>query len=621
MTFILHFFKHYFYIELRRATHSLFKRGLHEGIVHLTNMRLVLMGPPCVGKTSFKSLLFKWPSPKVHNSTALATRPIRAIERVAERNEGKIWVKITGLDLLQMLSDAILAIEKESGEDDSHISEKSMKPVSLVDPESKLCDVFLIDTNEQNVTLEECNITNDDVSCPTIASSIVSSFSTLPSSKNEELVKATSDIPQYTSILSESDTNSMPPSPKQASLSKHKPTVDENTTKMVELLTKQNTSKNRHKATWINVLDSGGQPQFADVSRAFIRGNTMNIICTKLTESLSDKPKFCYSLNGKLLSQPSELQMTNLQLIEHFVRSIVASKNTFKVKGNKRLPLFMIIGTFYDKIKGSKEKAFESLRAKNELLLSILYEFRDHFIFSSNDPEELIFPVDNMCWWNRKKISSSFRQLIMSYQTDIGISLPIPVRWYMFEMRLKEEASQEEHGMISLETCYTIGVNFSMNQSDVLKSIMYLQSMALFLFFPAVLPNVIFTNPQYLLDMLSALIRVSFVNSLEEILPEGQSLEPEAQHMFREDGVFDSSLLDKVCFPFVSSLFSAQQLLNLLRYLRIVAPLSSSDVQKKYFMPVVLPPQQMTEEHIAVFKRTCDPMVVAFETKVVPQVG
>ena len=545
------------------------------------------MGPPCVGKTSFKSLLFKWPRPKVHDSTALATRPIRAIERVAERNEGKIWVKITGLDLLQMLSDAILAIEEEeSGENYSNVSEKVMSPV------------------EQNVAFDEYN----DVMFPA-----------LPLQENEESVEATSDIPQHTSIHTESDT--VTPIPKKPSLSKYKPTVDENSTKMVELLTKHNTSKNRHKATWINILDSGGQPQFADVSRAFIRGNTMNIICTKLTENLSDKPKFCYSLNGKLLSQPSELQMTNLQLIEHFVRSIVASKNAFKAKGNKRLPLFIIIGTFYDKFKGSKEKAIESLRAKNELLLSTLYEFRDHFIFSSNDPDELIFPVDNMCWWNRKKISSSFRQLIMSYQTDIGISLPIPVRWYMFEMRLKEEGSQEEHGMISLETCCSIGVNFIMNQSDVQKSIMYLQSMALLLYFPSVLPNVIFTNPQYLLDMLSALIRVSFVNSIEDILPEGQSLEPEAQNMFREDGVFDSSLVDKVCFPFVSSLFSAQQLLNLLRYLRIVAPLSSSDVQKKYFMPVVLPPQQMTEEHISVFKRTCDPMVVAFETKVVPQVG
>ena len=101
----------------------------------------------------------------------------------------------------------------------------------------------------------------------------------------------------------------------------------------------------------------------------------MNIICTKLTEDLSDKPQFSYSPNGKLLSQPSEFQMTNLQLIEHFVRSIVASKNAVVVKGNKCLPLFMIVGTYYDKMKGLKKKKLQLLREKNEQLLLTLCEF------------------------------------------------------------------------------------------------------------------------------------------------------------------------------------------------------------------------------------------------------
>ena len=45
------------------------------------------MGPPCVGKTSFKSLLFNWPASRGHHSTALATRPVRAIERVAKKRK------------------------------------------------------------------------------------------------------------------------------------------------------------------------------------------------------------------------------------------------------------------------------------------------------------------------------------------------------------------------------------------------------------------------------------------------------------------------------------------------------------------------------------------------------
>ena len=73
--------------------------------------------------------------------------------------------------------------------------------------------------------------------------------------------------------------------------------------------------------------------------------------------------------------------------------------------------------------------------------------------------------------------------------------------------------------------------------------------------------------------MLSALIRFSFVESLEDILPVNQSLEVDAKQIFREDGVFDSSLVGKLCLPFVPPLFSEEKFLKLLRYLCILAPL------------------------------------------------
>ena len=216
--------------------------------------------------------------------------------------------------------------------------------------------------------------------------------------------------------------------------------------------------------------------------------------------------------------------MNNLQLIEHFVRSIVSFKDSIVVKGKKSLPFFMIIGTCYDKFKRRKRELYEPLEFKNEQLQSTLSKSHDHFIFPNDDPKNLIFPVDNLCWWNRKKISSSLRQHIMSYQKEIAIASCIPVHWYMFELRLKEEASQDDHGIISLESCCDIGVSLGMDENDVKKSLSHLHTMALFLYFPIVLHNVIFTNPQYMLDMLSALIRVLFVDSLEDILFKGKSI-------------------------------------------------------------------------------------------------
>ena len=619
-----------FFFIFITALQRLFKRGLHKGNVQLTNMRLVLMGPPCVGKTAFKSLLFNWSAPRFHNSTALAPRPIRALERVAGRNEGKIWEKVTSLDLLRMLSDAIHALEQDSQQEtDDPISEDASSTTLFAESPQKFTP------GETSMTgLAKQNVKSDNavVPLPTAVTSTISEkdLNELDSDidttiKANQTEKKTFHISTSSTTIS-SDKATRPTvssaSPaKELSSSSTDMHSDQYSRELAKVFTKQKKAQNRHKATWINVLDSGGQPQFADVSRAFIRGNTINIICTKLTESLFEKPQFCYSLNGKLLNQPSELQMTNLELIEQFVRSIVSSKNAVVAKGKKSLPLFMIIGTCYDKIKRAKKELYEPLEFKNEQLLSTLSEFHDHFIFHNDDQKELIFPVDNLCWWNRKKISSSLRQHIMSYQKDIGIAAPIPVRWYMFELRLKEEASQVDHGIISLVSCHGIGVSLSMDGNDVLNFLSHLHTMALFLYFPIVLRNVIFTNPQYLLDMLSALIRVSFVDSLEDILLEGKSITPDTQRAFREFGVFDESLLDNVCLPFVSSLFTKNAFLMLLRYLYIITPLSTTDGVKRYFMPVVLPPQQAKEKDIVLFQKKCDPMIITFGSKVVPQVS
>ena len=264
---------------------------------------------------------------------------------------------------------------------------------------------------------------------------------------------------------------------------------------------------------------------------------------------------------------------------------------------------------------------FKSLRKKNAQILSSLHEFRDHFIFYKESSQELIYPVDNLCRLNRKKISASIRERVMSYMSEVGFTVPIPVSWYMFEIRVKEEASLNDHGMLSFESCCNIGDKFEMKRDDLLKAITYLHSMALFLYFPDVLPNVIFTNPQYLLDMLSSLIRVSFVDLLMEILPEGQSISPDTQRLLREDGVFEESLVDKLCLPFVSSLFMKSEFLELLQYLRIIGYVDSTDSMKRYFMPVVLPPCQAAERYISSFTTTCDPMIITFESEIVPQVS
>ena len=559
---------------------SLFKRGLREGYVYITSLKLVLLGPPCVGKTAFKNLLFNWPAPKNHHSTAISTRPVRAIERVADQKEGKIWLQITEVELFKMLSDAIQDLAATEGSAAISLKRKSSEASA----------------NSSASTHEPKNIST--VTPVTMPSPLNASTTLLPYSSPDVVEE---DVPQ--------------PKPQLDSTYYSKD--------ILGLLAKRKKSEELHRSTWIHVLDSGGQPQFADISRFFLHGNAIHVILTKLTESLYDKPQFCYSVNGKLLNQPSELQMTNLELIENFVRSIVSSKNIMASKGTTVVtskPLFAIVGTYLDQLNKTfkKSRVVEILRERNAQLLSTLQEFRGHFIFYDDEAKELIFPVDNLCWWSRKKISSAIRQRIMS-KVGVGFNFPVSVRWYMFELIVSEQASQEKHGIISLYNCCKIGGQLSMYVSEVKECVTFFDSLSLFLYYPKVLPNIIFTNPQYLLDSLSTLIRFSFVDLLEEILPD-EELSSEDQRLLREDGIFEDSLLDKLSLPFIPHLFSKDDFLQLLCHLCIIAPLPTADPVRRYFMPIVLTPSVVTDEDKAVYMTSCDPMIIEFSSKVVPQV-
>ena len=107
------------------------------------------------------------------------------------------------------------------------------------------------------------------------------------------------------------------------------------------------------------------------VSRPFVRGNTVVVIVHKLTDRLSSKPIFQYSIDGKPLTQPKELRMTNLQLVTTHVRSISSAKlAVIDGDDDESLPTFIIVGTYQDKMKGLGKLFFESLKKKNAKLIS-----------------------------------------------------------------------------------------------------------------------------------------------------------------------------------------------------------------------------------------------------------
>ena len=387
---------------------------------------------------------------------------------------------------------------------------------------------------------------------------------------------------------------------------------------VLQSLAQGKTSGALYKSTWINVLDSGGQPQFADISRVFIHGNIINIIVLKLTQCLNDKPSFAYSVNGKVLTQPAVLQMTYIQLIQSFVHSIVSTKNTVSKSLDEIKPLFAIIGTYHDHTQGFKGflKSIEPIAEKNRQLVHALREYKEHLVFYNEHNEELIFPVNNMCKSGREKISSEIRHRITCSNKPISIN--IPIRWYMFEVKVKEESLKLAHGMVTLDFCVQIGIKLGMGKQEVSQCIEYLNSLSLFLYFP-VLPHVVFTNPQYLLEMVTSLVRVSFVDYPQEILAQGFILPPDMQRKLRREGLFSNKLLHYLSLEFIPNLFTKDHLIQLLQYLFIIAPIKKTS-PILYFIPSALPTFCLSEEEKKKLTQTCEPLVLLFKSKMIPQV-
>ena len=509
------------------SSQEILTRNLQEGYVLLTIIKLILMGPPGVGKTAFKSLLFNWEPVLQHDSTGIASRPVQAVERMIEQDKGRIWEKISAERLLSMLAAAM------------------------------------------NVLATETTIISEDIDHNTLSHS-----SLVEDSSSSTQAATTVQVQPDPLFYSE---------------------------KIIQEIEKGVASGELYQSTWIYLLDSGGQPHFADVSRAFIRSNTVYTIAIKLTEKLSDRPPFLYSLKGKLLSNPNtDLCMTNLQLIKHFVRSIVSSESGAK-------SLIFIIGTCSD-LYYSEESKMESIAEKNKQLVAELKEFRDYIVFDNEFNDELIHPVNNICEGEeRESFSSKLRQKIVDQVNKMKVEIQVPIRWFVFEIMMKDEVS--EKGIISLDKCSKISEKLRMK--DLMECFEYLDSLSLILYFKC-LPNVIFTDPQYLLDMLSNVISVSFICH--------SYLSPGVHHQLKTKGIFNNLLLDELkSLIFVPSLFEKQDFLTLLTDLCIVAPMNACTSHTDYFIPVVLPEKEKDREELK--SGIVEPFLIKFDIGVVPQVN
>ena len=520
---------------------------------------LAMSGAPGTGKSSVMNLLLDKPPPENHDSTPVTTAPeIRKIETTSVVTEYKptssstyFWGKVDRSYFKDMLAKTV-----KSG---------------------------LQSTSSESITLhnDESESSSDDDGSQDSSSSMDK-----PQSNEDTSVPSLKSLPQPVSKVANEIVKALP-------------IVDES----AEL-------NNTH---WIHCIDSGGQAAFLDIAPALLRYNPVNMLTQKLNEKLDDQPKFYFSFKGQQIGIPVERQITNLQLLESSFRSLASidqpDLRKIHVKFSHPKPSLLILGTFFDKV---MDCVGESLEQKNARLWSTLKQFSDVRVNYCENEKQIIFPVNTTARnEHEKKIADTIRRIVCkSY-----IEAEIPARWLLFQLELQDLQKTSESMVVSKSECLKIGLALKMNDRDIEAAFMFYHDLTIFLYFPHVLPNIVFLHPQPLFNKLSELISISFADAVVCLKEMNIDLPSNAHHQLKCEGTFMRELLDCLSDGFTPD-FTADDFLKLMDDRFIIAPLPQKG---KFFLPSVLPTTSHLDNIRARFMKTLDSFVLTWDTKPIPQ--
>ena len=362
---------------------------------------------------------------------------------------------------------------------------------------------------------------------------------------------------------------------------------------ILRLVERSSGSKKFFEIQWINFIDSGGQPQFHELLPAFIRNTTVTMFVLKLSERLDQQPMIEYYKEGKSCGDALPCRLRNDQILQRCVQMIHSHPSS---EGN--LSHMMFVATHRD----LEAECSETRADKNRKLLEM---FRPHFraeLVYYHPFDELIFPI------NAKVPTEEDRKVAAMICEQITKFAPkpykIPVGWFLLEQDIRMLADK---GVISLQRCHDIANKLKINAEDLVPALNYLHELNILLYYPSLLPGVIFAEPQALLNKLTEVVAYSYK------LRCGQINEPLTGEWirFQDEGVVTFQMLQDERFSsqYIPGLFTPTHLVELFKGLLIFAPLTADE----YFMPCLLP--MLPAESITRPSSITTPLLVHFPSK------
>ena len=351
------------------------------------------------------------------------------------------------------------------------------------------------------------------------------------------------------------------------------------------------------KQSWLYITDSGGQPEFHNMLSIFVQNTTACIFVFKLHEGLDDCPLVAfYDNTGNPVSSPRHSRLTNRQIFQQFMSTM----RSFISKTGGDPPRIVLLATHRDLVEEDMLPKLLQERHK-QLKTIVLPQFKGQLIYCDEQLEDFIFTMNAKQPEKMDRETANIIRNIITKECP-GEKVDVPIRWHLLDYRSRKVSDGLNRKVLSREEYGRIAASLNINEESCEGALNFFNSLNTIFYFPKALPNLVFLDPQILLDKFSELVAKSYRMNLEHNPAQSrtlQAMKPKKCHFqFRDFAQVTEELLNEFSVHYHPLLFTSQELVILFEKLLIFGKLGKG----VWFVPSILPP--LKEEQVAQYRES-----------------
>ena len=364
--------------------------------------------------------------------------------------------------------------------------------------------------------------------------------------------------------------------------------------------------RNMKDFTLLQMIDTGGQPEFQEILPLLLSGPALYLIFINLTQELHKRYEVIYTHEDHRRSCITyRSHLTNEEILLQILTTI-ASMNA----GKNQRSLALLLGTYGD-------QATKEMLANLEdcIYNSEIHSFIQRGVLRCIPLEgvsKCIFPLNNVNG-EREEISILQNQLGTHIQENFHPQ-PLPTSWVFFHLALRNRY-EATTGCCSLEDAIEVGSTYGISRENIgnVLSVIHRQ-FGTILFYPEIasLAELVICNPNIIFKPISNLIAVAFGENRHA---------PLLTEQIRCSGQFNPDLIERTMAPLNrDGGVQSNAIVDLMKHHSIISEVCNPYGNTVYFMPSLLQPDpsvgEETKESLA--KLESSPLLLRFPDGYIP---